>query len=214
MKAPIRPQSVVLQASELAYNDAIFVGEVGEVTVWVARHLRIRGNQRLIGSFSHGSLGVGLPAAIGAQFAYPERQVIALCGDGAFSMLMGDFMVAVQYNLPLTAVVLNNSKYGFIELEMEAAGFPRFATGLENPSFAQFAKACGGEGIAVEEPGDLKASLSQAFASKQPTIVDVQVNPTELIIPPDLKPKDAWQFTQGKVKEMFREKDLSVLFER
>ena len=213
-KTTIHPQSVILELNHLADPDAIFVGEVGEVTVWVARHLRMHSEQRLIGSYNHGSLGVGLPAAIGAQFAYPKRQVIALCGDGAFSMLMGDFVVAVHYDLPLTVIVFNNGKYGFVELEMEAAGYPRFATDLVNPDFAKIAEACGGQGISVSDPKQLRQALSVALSSNKPTIVDVKVNPNELIIPPAVSLKDAWLFTQGKIKEMLIEKNIKVLFER
>ncbi len=213
-KGPIHPQSVILEINKLANDDAIFVGEVGEVTVWVARHLRMHGTQRLIGSYNHGSLGVGLPAAIGAQLHYPKRQVIALCGDGAFTMLMGDFVTAVHYQLPITIIVLNNGKYGFVELEMEAAGYPRFATDLVNPDFAKVAEACGGVGISVHEPDKLVPGLQEAFNNNKPTIVDIHVNPNELIIPPQIELKNAWLFTQGKLKEMFIERDIKVLFER
>ncbi len=213
-KKVIHPQSVVLTMSELVNDDAIFVGEVGEVTVWAARHLRMKDKQRLIGSYNHGSLGVGLPAAIGAKLAFPKRQVIGLCGDGAFSMLMGDFVTAVHYDIPILIIVLNNSKYGFVELEMEAAGYPRYATELVNPDFAKVAQACGGVGITIKNPKHLRQGLEQALATNKPTIVDVFVNPSELIIPPQIDIKNAWLFTQGKIKEMLIEKDIKVLFER
>lgn len=206
MKGAIRPQSIVLKLSELADDDAIFVGEVGEVTVWVARHLRMRGNQRLIGSFNHGSLGVGLPAAIGAKALYPKRQVIALCGDGAFGMLMADFVTAARYNLNLVTIVFDNNKFGFVELEMEASGLPRFATDLVNPDFAKVAEACSGIGISVEKPDELESALKQALKSDKPVLVNVKVNPNELIIPPKIDPSTAWRFMQGKIKEVLLER--------
>ena len=213
-KGPIHPQSVVLKVSELADDDAIFCGEVGEVTVWAARHLRMRGQQRLIGSFNHGSLGVGLPAAIGAQALDRTRQVIALSGDGGFGMLLADLVTAARYDLPLTIVVFNNSKFGFVELEMEASGMPRYATDLVNPDFAKVAEACGCEGLQVTDPMELESALKQAFSSKKPSVVEVFVNPSELIIPSTIDLKTAYKFTQGKIREMFVEKDIKVLFER
>ena len=211
---PIHPQSVVLKVGEMADDDAIFVDEVGEVTVWVARHLRMRGTQRLIGSFSHGSLGVGLPAAIGAQALYPKRQVIAFCGDGAFGMLLCDFVTAARYDLPLVIILFDNNKFGFVELEMVASGMPPFATDLVNPDFAKVAEACGGIGIDVVDPEDLEPALKHAFAAKKPVLINVKVNPDELVVPPKIDIATAWKFTQGRVKEMLLEKDIKALFKR
>ncbi len=211
---PIHPQSVVLTLSELASDDAIFIAEVGEVTVWAARYLKMKSNQRLIGSFTHGSLGVGLPAAIGAQAKYPSRQVIAMCGDGAFSMLLGDLVTAARYGLNLVAVVFKNDKFGFVELEMEAAGLPRFATDLVNPDYAQIANASHCLGLKVEKASDLKPTLAQALAADQPVVVEVTVNPDELIIPSEIDFKTAWKFTTGKIKEMVLERQIQNLFKQ
>ncbi|MBK2125322.1 thiamine pyrophosphate-dependent enzyme [Fangia hongkongensis] len=208
----IHPQSVVLTVSELAEDDAIFVGEVGEVTVWVARYLKMRGNQRLIGSYNHGSLGVGLPAAIGAKAKYPQKQVIALCGDGAFGMLLADLVTVARYQLNLVAIVFRNEKFGFVELEMEAAGYPRFATDLVNPEFAEVAKACGCVGMVVKKPNELKSALKEALTMNQPVLVEVFVNPDELIMPPEIDLTTAWKFTTGKIKEMVIERKIQNLF--
>lgn len=208
----IHPQSVVLKASKLAEDYAIFIGEVGEVTVWIARYLKIRQGQRLIGSFNHGSLGVGLPAAIGAKAKYPDRQVITFCGDGAFGMLLADLVTAARYELNLVAIVFNNQKFGFVELEMEAAGYPRFATDLVNPDFAKVAEACGCIGMTVKKPHELESTLKKAFKQKKPVVVEVFVNPDELIIPPKIELSAAWKFTTGKVKEMVIERKIQNLF--
>jgi thiamine pyrophosphate-dependent acetolactate synthase large subunit-like protein len=210
-KGLIHPQSVIRLAGDLAGDDAIFVGEVGEVTVWIGRHLRTRGNQRVIGSFNHGSLGVGLPAAIGAQTLYPDRQVIALCGDGAFGMLMADFVTASRYDLPLTVIVLDNQKLGFVELEMEASGMARYATNLVNPDFAMVAEACGGVGIDVSDPSELDGAIAKALATPKATLLNVKVNPDELILPPKIDAKAAWKFTHGKIKEVLLERDLGPI---
>ncbi|MCL1127653.1 thiamine pyrophosphate-dependent enzyme [Shewanella surugensis] len=205
----IHPQSVVLTISELAEDDAIFVGEV---TVWVATRLKIYSNQRLISSCNHGSLGVGLPAAIGAKAKYPDRQVIALCGDGAFGMLLADLVTAARYELNLVAIVFRNDKFGFVELEMEASGYPRFATDLVNPKFSDVANACGCIGIEVKKPEQLKQVLKDALVMNKPVVVEVYVNPDELILPPKIDIATAWKFTTGKVKEMLIERKIQNLF--
>ena len=161
-------------------DDAVFIAEVGEVTVWTARYLKMRGEQRLIGSFNHGSLGVGLPAAIGAKSLYPNRQVVALCGDGAFGMLLADLVTASRYGINLIAIIFRNEKFGFVELEMEAAGYPRYATDLVNPEFSVVAEACGCVGLVVKDPSE-KPSLEKALKINKPVIVEVFVNPDELI---------------------------------
>ena len=201
----IHPQAVIRLAGELANDDAIFVADVGTVTVWAARHLRLRSGQRLFGSFNHGSLGVALPGALGMQSVDRGRQVLALCGDGAFGMLMTDFITAVKYDLPVTVIVLNNEKFSFVELEMQASGFPRFATDLANPDFAEFARGCGGEGIRISNPNEIKDAITAGLESRQPTLIDAVVNPDELILPPKIDAKHAIGYAVGKMKELWLE---------
>lgn len=201
----IPPQGLTRLAADLASDDAVFVVDVGEVTAFAARHLRLRGSQRLLGSFNHGSLGVGLPGAMGAQALDRNRQVIALCGDGAFGMMMQDFVTAVRYEMPLTCIVYNNEKLGFVELEMQATGFPKYGTKLVNPDFAAYAEVCGGKGITVTKAEDLEAAIKEAYASKIPYILDVKVNPDELILPPKIDPAHAWGYSLAKLKELFVE---------
>lgn len=213
-KGPIHPQSVLLGVSELADDDAIICADIGETTVWLARYLKMHDDQRLLSSFNHGSLGVALPAAIGAQTLDRSRQVISISGDGGFGMLLADLVTAARYELPLVQIVLNNQKFGFVELEMEASGMPRYATDLINPDFAKVAEACGMEGVTVKEPSEFMPALQQALSSKKPILLDVFVNPTELIIPSEIDPITAFKFMQGKVREMLIEKDTKVLFEK
>ncbi len=201
----IPPQGLTRLAADLASDDAVFVVDVGEVTAFAARHLRLRGSQRLLGSFNHGSLGVGLPGAMGAQALDRNRQVVALCGDGAFGMMMQDFVTAVRYEMPLTCIVYNNEKLGFVELEMQATGFPKYGTKLVNPDFAAYAKVCGGKGITVTKAEDLEAAINEAYASKVPYILDVKVNPDELILPPKIDAAHAWGYSFAKLKELFVE---------
>lgn len=206
-KTKIPPQAVTRLASDMADDDAVFVVDVGEVTAFAARHLRIRGTQRVLGSFNHGSLGVALPAAIGVQALDRNRQVIALAGDGGFGMMMQDFVTAVRYELPLVCIVYNNQKLGFVELEMQASGFPRYGTKLVNPKFDEFANVCGGKGIKVTRPEELRDALATAMSARKPYIIDVEVNPDELILPPKLDAAQAWGYSLAKLKELFVEEE-------
>lgn len=201
---PLHPQVVARAVSDRAADDAIFVIDVGECTVWAARHLELKRNQRMIGSFNHGSLGAAFPSALGAQALDPTRQVIALCGDGGFGMSLQDFVTAVRYEWPLTVVVFNNSTLGFVKVEMEATGYPEFgdATDLVNPDFAKWAEACGGVGFSVSEPEELASALDQALTMPRPCIIDVFVDPHELTMPPKIAPAQAWGFSISKIKEI------------
>ena len=201
---PMHPQIVAQALSDRAADDAIFAVDVGECTVWSARHLELKREQRMIGSFNHGSLGAAFPTALGAQSLDPNRQVIALCGDGGFGMSLQDFVTAVRYDWPLTVIVFNNSTLGFVKIEMEATGYPEYgaATDLLNPDFAKWAEACGGVGFSVREPEELADALDQALATKRPCIIDVFVDPAELTMPPHIAPAQAWGFSVSKLKEI------------
>src|SRR5436853_7692742 len=115
----------------------------------------MNGRRRLIGSFWHGSMANARAQAIGAQTAFPGRQVISLSGDGGFSMLMGDFLSLAQLGLPVKVVVFNNGALGFIELEQKSTGFLTTGTDLENPNFATMAEAAGVRGIRIEKPDEV-----------------------------------------------------------
>ncbi len=200
---PIRPQVVARTISDLAQEDAIFICDTGAVTVWGARHLRLRAGQRFTLSSSLASMAFGLPGAIGAQLAYPGHQVIALVGDGGFVMLMGDLVTAVKYELPITIVVFNNAKLGLIQMEQEVQGYPEYQTQLHNPDFVRLAEACGVEGYRVSSPSDLTATLSKAFASKNPSLVEVEINPEERTLPPKIEASQAFGYGLAKAREFF-----------
>ncbi|WP_158794310.1 ubiquinone-dependent pyruvate dehydrogenase [Granulicella sp. L60] len=185
-KMPIHPQYVARLIDELAADDAIFTCDVGTPTVWAARYLTMNGRRRLLGSFSHGSMACAVPQAIGAQAAYPGRQVVTLSGDGGIAMLLGDLLTLRQQNLPIKMVVFNNGALAFVELEMKAAGIVSYATDLNNPSFAALANAIGIHGVRVEQPNDLEAALRTAFATPGAALVEVMVNRLELSMPPTI----------------------------
>lgn len=194
-RAPIHPQYVARLVSELATQDAVFIPDVGSPVVWAARYLEMNGQRRLIGSFSHGTMANAVPQAIGAQSAFPERQVIALAGDGGLAMLLGELLTLRQSKLPVKIVVFNNSSLNFVEVEMKAAGFVNYGTDLENPNFAEVAKAIGIHGQRVENPNDLEGALREAFAHDGPALIDVVTARQELSIPPTITAEQVKGFT-------------------
>nr|WP_120799321.1 ubiquinone-dependent pyruvate dehydrogenase [Thiocapsa rosea] len=181
---PLHPQFVSRMVDAIADDDAIFTVDVGTPTIWAARYLKTNGKRRLLGSFNHGSMANAMPQALGAQAAYPGRQVISMSGDGGLSMLFGDLITAVQLKLPIKILVLNNGTLGFVEMEQKAAGYLPENVGLENPDFARVATAIGLMGIRVESSEDLEGALRQAFAHDGPALVDVVSNRQELSMPP------------------------------
>ena len=191
----IHPQYVAQQISKYADDDAIFTCDVGTPTVWAARYLKMNGKRRLIGSFTHGSMANAMPQALGAKATAPDRQVIAMCGDGGFSMLMGDFLSIVQMKLPIKIVVFNNSVLGFVAMEMKAGGYLTDGTDLQATNFANIANACGITGIRVEQAADLDNALQRALSIDGPVLVDVVVAKDELAIPPQIKLEQAKGFS-------------------
>jgi pyruvate dehydrogenase (quinone) len=199
-KRLIHPQQIARVLSELAAEDAVFTCDVGLPTVWAARYLAMNGKRRLIGSFWHGSMANAMPQAIGAQCAYPGREVISLSGDGGFTMLMGDFLSLVQLDLPVKVVVFNNGALGFIELEQKSTGFLDTGTDFVNPNFAAMAEAVGVRGIRLERPEDVETGLAAALAHKGPVLVDAVVNRMELAMPPKVNAEMAKGFSLYMLK--------------
>ncbi|MDT9632394.1 ubiquinone-dependent pyruvate dehydrogenase [Pseudomonas marginalis] len=197
---PIHPQYVARLLSELADDDAIFTADVGSPTVWAARYLKMNGKRRLIGSFNHGSMANAMPQAIGAQAAFPGRQVISMSGDGGFAMLMGDFISLAQLNLPVKVIVFDNSSLGFVAMEMKAAGYLDAGTELKNPDFAAMSNAMGILGIRVEQSEDLEPALRRALAHDGPVLVDVVTATQELVMPPSIKLEQAKGFSLYMLK--------------
>lgn len=200
-KAPIRPELLAKTVSDLAEDDAIFCADTGMCVVWAARFLEMRKDRRLLGSFNHGSMANALPQAIGAQALYPNRQVITFSGDGGLSMLLGDLITAVSYNLPIKVFVFNNHRLGMVKLEMETDGYPEFGTVLKNPDFAKVAEAIGLTGIHVTEPSEVPGAVKKALTTQGPVLVNVETNPQELSFPPRFMTDRAVGFAISKVKE-------------
>jgi pyruvate dehydrogenase (quinone) len=198
----IHPQQVTKVISDLASEDAVFTADVGLPTVWAARYLAMNGKRRLIGSYIHGSMANAMGQAIGAQAAFPGRQVISLSGDGGFTMLMGDFLSLVQLGLPVKVCVYNNGALGFIELEQKSTGFLNFGTEFKNPNFAMIAEAVGVRGIRLERAAEVKDGVAAALAHNGPVLIDAVVNRQELAMPPAVTIEMAKGFSLFMVKAL------------
>jgi pyruvate dehydrogenase (quinone) len=167
---------------------------VGSPTVWAARYLTMNGRRRLIGSFTHGSMANALSQAVGAQAQDPSRQVIALAGDGGLAMLLGELITLTQNGLNAKVVVFDNASLNFVELEMKAAGFVTFGTGLDNPDFSKVAEAVGIRGFRVEKSADLPAAVEEFLAHDGPAVLDVTTERQELSMPPAITMEQAKGF--------------------
>jgi pyruvate dehydrogenase (quinone) len=202
-KELIHPQGLARAVSDLAAEDALFCVDTGEVTLWSGNWLRPRGRQQIIGSYNNAAVGVALGMANGAQALDRHRQVIVLCGDGGFAMLMQEFFTSVQHALSVKVFVFNNGGRGLVHLEMEEAGLPVFAGAkISNPDFAMFAQSCGAQGFRVTDPRLLRDTIAKALAATGPVVMDVVVDPTEIPAMPHIKIEQAWRFGIGKIREL------------
>jgi pyruvate dehydrogenase (quinone) len=202
-KDRVHPQAVARAVGDLARPDAVFTFDTGLNTLWSANWIRQSGSQRIIGSFNNAAVGTALGQANGIQALDRSRQVIALCGDGGFNMLMCEFLTAVHHKLPVKVVVYNNSAFGLIHLEAESVGLPPFEKGIQfpNPDFSAFAQACGGRGYKVAKPGDLLATVREALACDGPAIIDAVVAADELPNLPHLDLAVLGRVAQAKARE-------------
>ena len=184
---PIHPEYAAHILNEVASKDAIFTADTGMCNVWTARYIDPLGTRRLIGSFLHGSMANALPHAIGAQVAFPNRQVISVSGDGGLSMLLGELVTARMYALPIKVVVLNNSTLGMVKLEMLVNGLPDYGTDVHDVNYAEVASAIGFHGERVTEPSRLRGALQEAFAYNGPALIEVMTDPNALSLPPEIR---------------------------
>jgi pyruvate dehydrogenase (quinone) len=199
----IHPQAVARTVSDLAARNAVFVVDTGLNTLWSGNWIRQSGEQRIIGSFNNGAVGTALGQANGIQALDRSRQVVALCGDGGFNMLMCEFLTAVHHKLPVKCVVYNNSAFGLITLEAEAIGVPAWKQGIDfpNPDYVALARACGGVGFKAERPAELRDVISMAVKADGPAIVDCVVAADELPNFPHVELEQAGNYAKAKIKE-------------
>jgi pyruvate dehydrogenase (quinone) len=199
--APVKPQVVARHVNELLAPDAIVTTDSGTITTWSARHIHMKRGMKFSCSGNLATMAPGLPYAIGAKAAFPDRQVVAFVGDGGFSMLMADFVTAVKHDLPIKVVIIKNNTLGQIKWEqMIFLGNPEYEVALHPIDFAKFAECCGGVGFKCEKPDEVRPALEMAFKSPKPAIVEATVDPFEPPMPPKATPKQALKFAEALVR--------------
>lgn len=180
----IHPEYVASVINALATDDAIFTVDTGMSAVWAARYLRGGKNRYLTGSYTHGSMANAMPMAIGAGLSHPERQIIAFCGDGGISMLLGDLMTISQYQIPVKIVIFNNRSLGMVKLEMKVAGYVDWQTDTVNPDYKKVAEAMGIAAWEVRDSEKVEGALQEAFSVKGPALINIYTDPDALSMPP------------------------------
>ncbi len=184
---PIHPEYAASLLDQVAAEDAIFTADTGMCNVWTARYINPLGTRRLIGSYLHGSMANALPHAIGAQLAYPGRQVVSVSGDGGLSMLLGELITLAAHRLPVNVVLFNNSTLGMVKLEMLVDGLPDFGVDVPDANYAAVARALGFHAVRVTDPSRIEAAYREAFAHPGPSLVELITDPKALSIPPKIK---------------------------
>ena len=197
---PIHPEYAATILDELAADDAVFTVDTGMCNVWAARYITPNGRRRVIGSFLHGTMANALPHAIGAQFAYPGRQVVSMSGDGGLGMLLGELLTVALHRLPVKIVTFNNSSLGMVKLEMLVDGIPDFGTDHASVDYAAIARAAGIHAIRIEQPKDVRAGLREALAHPGPALVDLVTDPNALSMPPHVSAAQVRGFALAATK--------------
>jgi pyruvate dehydrogenase (quinone) len=199
-RRPMHPEPVAAALDEAAHDDAIFTVDTGMCNVWSSRYIHATRDRRLIGSLMPGSMANALPQAIGAQCAFPGRQVISMSGDGGLAMLMGDLLTITQYDLPIKVIVFDNSALGMVKLEMEVNGLPDWQTDLKNPDFSKLAEAIGIMGIRIENPADVRSGIKKALDHPGPALIDAVTDPNALSMPPHITAEQVRGFGVAMMK--------------
>ncbi|MCW2771737.1 MAG: poxB [Nocardioides sp.] len=197
----VRPELLAAAIDRYAATDAVFTTDTGMATTWLARFVRMNGGRQLLGSFNLGSMANAMPQALGAQALDRDRQIVAFCGDGGLTMLLGDLITAVTHELPVKLVVFDNGRLGMVKLEMEQVGLPEFGTVLHNPDLAKVAEAIGIKGIRVTDPHAVEGAVLEAFAHDGPVLLDVLTNPDEIAVPPKPTLEQGWGYAIARSKE-------------
>ena len=197
----IRPETVAVAVDRHAAQDAIFTTDTGMSTVWLSRFVTLTGTRRLLGSYNLGSMANAMPQALGAQALDRDRPVVAFCGDGGLTMLLGDLLTAAAHQLPVKLVVFNNGRLGMVKLEQEQAGLPEFGTELPDIDLAAIARACGLHGVRVTDGDALQDAVGSVLAHDGPALLDVVTNPEEVSLPPKVTPGETWGFAIAKLTE-------------
>jgi pyruvate dehydrogenase (quinone) len=197
--------------NQYAADDALFCGDDGTPVVWALRLLEANGKRQIFGSLLHGTMATALPSALGLQKAAPGRQVIAMCGDGGLSMLFGELLTTIQEDVPIKIVVFDNSKLGFVEIEQKSEGMLDTFTRLKNPDFGKVADAIGLWGKTVRHASELPAAVQEWLSQPGPALLNVIVNPLELVKPPFFEVKPVVGMALYSVRAVLNGRGADVL---
>ena len=197
----IRPELLAATVDRHAAADAIFTTDTGMSTIWLSRFVRMTGTRRLLGSYNLGSMANAMPQALGAAALDRDRQVVAFCGDGGLSMLMGDLITAVSHDLPVKLVVFDNGRLGMVKLEMEQVGLPGVRHRAAQPRLRQGGRGDRDARLPGDDPHEVDAAVREAMAHDGPVLLDVLTNPDEIAVPPKPTLEQGWGFAIAKMKE-------------
>ncbi len=197
----VRPEALAALVDRLAAEDAVFTSDTGMASMAVAVRADAR-SASMIGSYNLGSMANAMPRPW-RTVPGRDRQVVAFCGDGGLSMLLGDLMTLKTYRLPVKLVVFDNRRLGMVKLEQEQAGLPEFGTVLDNPDFAAVADAMGIAGMR-DPRGRAGGRRTSSFRHSRPVLLDVLTNPDEIAVPAKPTVEQGWGFAVAKVKEVLR----------
>lgn len=181
----IKPQYVIQKLRELSEPDAIIATDVGQHQMWTAQFFTFTKARTLLSSGGLGTMGYGLPAAMGAQAAYPDRQVIAICGDGGFQMNMQELATLVQNRLPVKICILNNNFLGMVRQWQELFFDRRYSqTCMELPiDFIKLAEAFGATGLQATKVDEVEGTIRKAFETPGPVIMEFKIAREEKVLP-------------------------------
>jgi pyruvate dehydrogenase (quinone) len=198
---PLKPQVVAFHLSSIIDNNCIICTDTGVVTTWAARHIMVRGEMQFSASGNLSSMANGLPYAIGAAMANPGRQIICLCGDGGFSMLMCELATIAKYQLPVKIIIFKNNTFGMIKWEQIVfEGNPEYGLDLHPIDFAMFARSCGVAGFSVNDPALVEKTLRQALNTLGPAVVEANIDPFEAPMPGHINSTQAWHFAEAMMR--------------
>jgi pyruvate dehydrogenase (quinone) len=198
---PMKPQVVAHELSKLLADDAIVSSDSGTIATWFARHMPVRRGQMYSLSGNLATMANGMPYAIAAQIAYPQRQCVAFVGDGGFSMLMGEFVTAVKYKLPIKVIIIKNNTLGQIKWEqMVFLGNPEYGCELHPIDFAAVARACGGVGLTIDDPATCASILQEGLRNPYPTVIEAVVDPFEPPMPAKVEASQAAKFAESLIR--------------
>jgi pyruvate dehydrogenase (quinone) len=197
----IRPEYLTATLDEMADDDAIFTIDTGTPVIWAARYVKAKRGRSLLGSLNWASMANAMPYAMGSTIAFPDRQVIALCGDGGISMLMGDLLTIAERQLPVKLVVFNNSQLDFVHIEQMEAGFPPYGTKFKNPNFAEMVETLGITGFRLEQAADVRSTVETFLNTPGPALLDAVVDPNALALPPHATFGEAENFSLSLAKQ-------------